>query len=633
MDDSDKPPMHSEQVGELARRLAEAESALQALTAGQVDAVVDPISGGSFLLRQAQAELRRAHDELEVRVQERTAELERANAALRAEIAERQRAQAALRLYADRLEVFRGMDEAILAAHSTEEIAQIGLEHLERLLSCRWASVAMFDWKAEEVWLLATQIDGEAWSGERWRRPLNSILPIAKLREGQVQRIENATPLAPGQVPEGVRACLVVPLLAQGELIGTLNLALAGLDLQDQEQMILIQEVANQLAVGLWQVYLYDQVQRNASTLEQRVAERTAELRASEARIRAIFEQAGIGIVVLDRDGRLGESNHRLCEMTGYSEQELKGRPFADYVLPEEVETQLSWYRHHFETGGKAQPARQEMQFRRKDGQWRWANVTISLVRQATENPQFAIAMAEDITEQKQTLEALIHAEKLATTGRLAASLAHEINNPLQSVLGCLGLAEQQLAAGRDVGPYLQMATQELKRLAGIVAQLRDLNRQSSPQDREPVDLNALLGQVLALTRKQCQQGQVKVIWQESDDLPLLMLVPDWVRQVFLNLVLNAVEAMALGGVLRVSVVRTAEPPGVEVAFTDTGPGIAPENLSHVFDPFYTTKPKGLGLGLYVSHNIVEGHRGHIEVESRLGEGTTFKVWLPVGMP
>jgi len=154
--------------------------------------------------------------------------------------------------------------------------------------------------------------------------------------------------------------------------------------------------------------------------------------------------------------------------------------------------------------------------------------------------------------------------------------LAHEINNPLQSVIGCLGLAEESLAEGDDAGEFLQIATEELERAAGIVTQLRDLNRPSKPEERKPTDVNVLLEQVLMLTKKQCQKYQVEVNWEAADDLSPLMLVPDRMRQVFLNLVLNAVEAMPEGGRLQVGTSRTSDPAGICISFADSGRGIGP---------------------------------------------------------
>jgi len=269
----------------------------------------------------------------------------------------------------------------------------------------------------------------------------------------------------------------------------------------------------------------------------------------------------------------------------------------------------------------------------RQSGEPAWANLTVSGVREDTGELKYAIAMVEDITERRQAQEALIQSEKLAVTGRLAASLAHEINNPLQSVIGCLGLAQESLVAGeeKDADELLRIATEELERAAGIVAQLRDLNRPAGSGEKESADANLLLEHVLMLTREQCHRRGVEVVRGVTEDLPSLVLAPDRIKQAFLNLVLNAIEAMPDGGQLRVSTNRTDDPAGVSVSFADTGLGIVPDALPHIFDPFYTTKSEGLGLGLYITRSIVEEHRGRIEVESLFGEGATFIVWLPTG--
>jgi two-component system cell cycle sensor histidine kinase/response regulator CckA len=374
---------------------------------------------------------------------------------------------------------------------------------------------------------------------------------------------------------------------------------------------------------------LLEQVARHADELEALVTRRTEALHASEQRFRVMFEAAGLGVALDDLDGHILESNPALQELLGYSEAELRGQAFAEFTHPEDVRSEQALFRELAE--GEKERYTIAKRYVRQDGGLVWANLTVSLVRGAEGEPRFAIAMVEDVTEQRRIQEALVRAEKLAMAGRIAASLAHEINNPLQSVIGCLGLAEEALEEGEEPDRYLQVADQELHRIARIVAQLRDLGRPPGIAGREPVDLKTLIESLLTLNRARCESRGVEVAWQVGGDLPEVRLVADQIQQVFLNMLLNALDAMPEGGRLEVSALATHEPEGVQVSFRDSGVGIPGESLPHIFEPFYSTRPDGMGLGLFVSHSVVQDHGGTIEVESQPGQGTTFTVWLPVG--
>jgi PAS domain S-box-containing protein len=373
---------------------------------------------------------------------------------------------------------------------------------------------------------------------------------------------------------------------------------------------------------------LQQEVQRHSEQLEKMVGRRTAALRAIEARFRAIFEDSVLGIALLDSEGQIMACNPSLQAMLGYSEEELCGTIFTDYSHPDDAGIDKSLYQAL--ASGELGYYQVEKRYIRKDGRVRWSELTVSRVK-STEGsrPIRAIAMLEDITEKRISQEALLRSERLALAGRLGASLAHEINNPLQSVIGCLGLAEEILDGGAEVRRYLEIAMEELERAAGIVTQLRDLSREPEAKKEEPADLNALVEKTLLLTRKRCQNRGVEVAWSPATDLSAVPLAPDRIQQVFLNLVLNAVEAMPERGRLQVSTTATDQPEGVQIRFADTGVGIEPDRLSQIFEPFHSSRPEGLGLGLYISKRIVDEHGGRIDVYSRVGEGTTFTVWLP----
>jgi signal transduction histidine kinase/DNA-binding response OmpR family regulator len=263
-----------------------------------------------------------------------------------------------------------------------------------------------------------------------------------------------------------------------------------------------------------------------------------------------------------------------------------------------------------------------------------------SIAASAMENALLYDEQRELLREREETQAQLIHAEKMSALGRLAASIAHEINNPLQAVQGCLTLVDEEIHAdGREekLNRYLGIAESEIERVSGIVRHMRDFYRQSGKGFR-PTEVQSVLDSVLTLSHKQLQHADVVVERDWEDDLPMIQANPDHLKQVFLNLVINAIDAMPEGGVLHLRTrLDRMKPhsggrsvPAVSVEFSDTGIGMSAEVQEHLFEPFFTTKEEGSGLGLSISYGIIQSHEGRIEVESQEGEGTTFVIQLPV---
>jgi signal transduction histidine kinase len=233
----------------------------------------------------------------------------------------------------------------------------------------------------------------------------------------------------------------------------------------------------------------------------------------------------------------------------------------------------------------------------------------------------------EQRTRELRTSQAqVIRAEKLAVVGRLAASVAHEVNNPLQAIALHLQLIAEE---GLNETAAAQMATvrEELDRIAAIVQRLLEFQRPTQGE-RSPQDLNRLLNNVLVLAGKQLQQKNVTVRQEGTGDLAPVLADGDQLKQVFLNLVLNAAGAMPGGGEL--SIHARQEDAAIVLAFNDTGEGLAPEVLPHLFEPFFSTRHEGTGLGLAVSHEIVAAHGGTLEAANRPEQrGASFTVRLP----
>lgn len=222
----------------------------------------------------------------------------------------------------------------------------------------------------------------------------------------------------------------------------------------------------------------------------------------------------------------------------------------------------------------------------------------------------------------------LVQAEKMAAIGRLTASIAHEINNPLQTVQNSMHLAAHPNLDEAERQRYLGVARQEVNHLVGIVRRMLDFYRPASGVAME-VDLNKAVEDAVAFANKRLEQANIQLVVRLAPDLPPVQGFASQLTQVFLNIIINAIEALENGGQLWIGTAYHAERDQVVAAFRDNGPGLLPTAYEHLFEPFFTTKPTGTGLGLAISYGIVERHGGTIEVESTPGAGATFIVRLP----
>ncbi len=237
----------------------------------------------------------------------------------------------------------------------------------------------------------------------------------------------------------------------------------------------------------------------------------------------------------------------------------------------------------------------------------------------------------ERTQELKRTQEQLVQSEKLASLGKLAAGIAHEINNPLTGILTYSSLLLKENKENPQMKEDLEVIVNETTRCRKIVKGLLEFARQTEPS-KSPADINKVLEETLSLLENQALFHNIKVEKKLKENLPTVMMDTDQIKQVFMNIIINAAEAMSQGGTLTIQSDSDPQKKFTEVSFIDTGPGIPEENLSKIFDPFFTTKRsgKGTGLGLSVSYGIIQRHDGFLEVTSQLGKGSTFTVKLPL---
>ncbi len=395
-------------------------------------------------------------------------------------------------------------------------------------------------------------------------------------------------------------------------------------------------------------------------------------LEESERRFKATFELAAVGIAHVSVEGDCLRANSRLCAILGYTPQEILTKRIEDLTHPEDIAGDLEWVRKVLQ--GELPMYTLEKRYIRKSGEFIWCNITVSLVHKPDGTPDYFISVIEDISrrhraEQERdallarehearteaeelvrrrsaelaaTRSALVQAERLATAGQLAAGVGHEINNPLAYVLANVMYAVDELSRlkeplpGVDLEDIVKALVQTqlgAERIRDIVRDLRIFAR-GDPEAMGPVDVHAALEFSVAMAAHEIRQRAQFL--RQFGDVPYVRANESRLGQVFLNLLLNAAQAIPEGAVEAHQVTvttRSLEEEGwVVVEVSDTGKGIAPEHLPHIFEPFFTTKSvgEGTGLGLSVCHGIVTGLGGKIDVESKLGQGTTFRVLLPV---
>lgn len=364
------------------------------------------------------------------------------------------------------------------------------------------------------------------------------------------------------------------------------------------------------------------QLETYREELEDKVRERTREIEETKQYLENLLENANDVIYTLDTEQRFTYVNSKI-EAWGYRKDDLLGRPYLALLSKRHRGKRL---KSTLDIGAKQV---YEVEVVTRTGEPRAVMVSVSPLHDVEGAILGVLGIARDMTETKKLEQQIRNSEKLASVGRLAAGVAHEINNPLGGILNCLyNLRKGTLSPGRQE-EYRVSMEDGVRRVQKIVRQLLDFSQQHEPEFAL-TDINHVVDRVLVLTMHLFAPNRIQLETVLGQALPNVMIDQHMIEQVLMNLVLNAVHAMKGGGALTI---RTSVVEGVcLVDVRDTGSGIPPAVLPRIFDPFFTTKSEGegTGLGLSVSLGIVERHGGKIVVESEVGKGTTFTLYLPV---
>ena len=340
--------------------------------------------------------------------------------------------------------------------------------------------------------------------------------------------------------------------------------------------------------------------------------------------LETIFHAIQEGLVVLDADGLIRYANRAAEKLLGFSAEQAAGYPIARYLR--EIDWNLVL---DLDADEWSKLISREIEITYPEH--RFLDFYVVPLTAVEVEQRGAVVILRDVTRDRESSTRTIESERLHAITLLAAGVAHEIGNPLNSLTIHLQLLERELREvpaeqSASMKELLEVAQREVTRLDQIISQFLRALRPSQPA-LEKTDLKDVLQQTLEFLKHEIRDRDILVEVEVAEDVPHASLDRNQIKQAFFNIIRNAMQAMANGGLLKIAV--TCNDRFVIVSFTDTGPGIPPENLGSLFEPYFTTKAEGTGLGLMIVQRIVRDHGGEIEVRSEPNKGTTFTLFLP----
>lgn len=418
------------------------------------------------------------------------------------------------------------------------------------------------------------------------------------------------------------RSIICVPLAVKDQVIGVIELLNKKDGNFNDDDLNLLESIAAPVAIAIQNARLHRQIQGQLEQVSALFSKVALAKKEWEQTVDAIDE----GISLQDKQASILRANTTLAAWVNATPTELVGQPC--YHIVHGRATPPDYCPHSRVVAQPAQTATTEFYEARLKRNFQ---CTVYPFLAADGVLAGAVNVLKDVTREKELQSQLIQSEKMAAVGQLTASLAHEINNPLQAIQGCIDLARMKADDRTQQDKFLGIAQNELQRLKAVVQRMLDFNRPAETE-WQWLDLRELVNDVLALSAKQLEHAGIIVHQEWQSEIPPIKGASNHLKQVILNLVLNAIDSMPGGGKLTIcGKMQIPDAQWLTLEINDSGTGIAADDLPKIFKPFYTTKAHGTGLGLPICRTIMDNHNGRLTVTSEYGVGSTFTVWLPVG--
>jgi len=360
------------------------------------------------------------------------------------------------------------------------------------------------------------------------------------------------------------------------------------------------------------------------------------ELKEAHDFLNNIIKSSPNAIIATDMKGDIMLWNQAAEEILGYRAEEVVGKMNIRKIYPEGMAKEIMKMMRSEEYGGLGKLRSYPMLQVRQDGEIIEGNLSATIMYDAQGKEIASVGIFVDLKERlsmerrlRDTQEQLLQSEKLAAMGKLTSQIAHELNNPLYGIMNTLELLKTEISADSKRRKILDMALSETVRLTDLLRKMLSFSKPDE-EEKQPADVNEILDEILLLVRKQLLENSIRLSSSFFEGLGKVYASKNKLRQVFLNMISNAMDAMPEGGTLTVRTLGKGDQVHIEI--TDTGVGIREENINKIFDAFFTTKDsvKDVGLGLSVCYGFIQEHGGDIRVASKLGSGTTFTIILPL---
>lgn len=518
-------------------------------------------------------------------------------------------------------DIMNNINKILASNLDIREVYKSFSEELNKVIEFDRMSITLLDEKRDELLIFAVSKD---YNGSKLEEGMHyskyGTLAGKVVENGEVYMVSDTSQGAFSTDPilfkEGIKSRLSFPLICKGEIVGSLNFGSKNVKNYSENHVDIINKIAPQLAIAIDNTRLFDKIKE------------------SEEKYRNLVEDIEDVIFRLDKKGRYLFLNSALKNVTGYTLQEFYKNPSiaTEMIHKHDGELVKDTIRKVIEGELKVS---KDLEYRIycKNGEELWVSQNTYPIKNKKGNIVGIEGIMRDITNSKKIEEQIRRSERLASIGELAASIAHEIRNPLGAISNSVCMLKRDLSLKGDDQKLFEMVVEETDRLNSIITNFLTF---AHPAAYHFVRSNILeiIDETLFLLEQDARfHDEIKIVKIYGNDIPMIYVDRNWIRKVFWNLFVNSIDAMPRGGKIfvRVRKLKIPDKNEIEIVIADTGLGISPEIIRKIFEPFFTTKKsKGTGLGLSIVHRIVDNHGGVIDVKSKPNKGTIFTIRLPV---